>query len=95
MKKSRLSKRKSTDRLDAIEEIVDFYQAEGFEWSEWSQDFQYRLQLKKDHTRIDVWLSRFDKIIVDQIENRELVRSSSFKYVAGKDYAKHLKLIGK
>ena len=52
-----------------------------------------RLQLKKDHTRIDVWLSRFDKIIVDQIENRELVRSSSFKYVAGKDHAKHLKLI--
>ena len=84
-----------TDRLDAIEEIVDFYRAEGFECSEWSQDFQYRLQLKKDHTRIDVWLSRFDKIIVDQIENRELVRSSSFKYVASKDHAKHLKLIVK
>lgn len=83
------------DRLDAIEEIVDFYRSEGFECSEWSQDYQYRLQLKKDHTRIDVWLSRFDKIIVDQIENRELVRSSSFKYVAGKDHAKHLALIVK
>lgn len=84
-----------TDRLDAIEEIVDFYRAEGSECSEWNQDFQYRLQLKKDRTRIDVWLSRFDKIIVDQIENRELVRSSSFKYVAGKDHAKHLVLIVK
>lgn len=84
-----------TDRLDAIEEIVDFYRSEGFECSEWNQDFQYRLQLKKDRTRIDVWLSRFDKIIVDQIENRELVRSSSFKYVAGKDHAKHLALIVK
>ena len=82
-----------TDRLDAIEEIVDFYRSEGFECSEWSRDFQYRLQLKKDRARIDIWLSQFNKIIVDQIENRELIRSNSFKYVAGKDRAKHLKLI--
>lgn len=82
-----------TDRLDVIEEIVDFYRFEGFECSEWSRNFQYRLQLKKDRTRIDIWLSQFDKIIVDQIENRELIRSNSFKYVAGKDHAKHLKLI--
>lgn len=84
-----------TDRLDAIEEIVDFYRVKGFECSEWSQDFQYRLQFKKDRTRVDVWLSRFDKIIVDQIENRDLVRSNSFKYVARKDHAKHLTLIVK
>lgn len=84
-----------TDRLDAVEEIVDFYRSEGFECSEWSQDFQYRLQFKKDCTRVDVWLSRFDKIIVDQIENRDLVQSNSFKYVAGKDHAKHLALIVK
>lgn len=82
-----------TDRLDAIEEIVDFYRSEGFECSEWSRDRQYLLQLKKDHTRVDVWLSQFNKIIFDQIENRDLVRSNSFKYVAGKDHAKHLELI--
>ena len=82
-----------TDRLDAIEEITDFYRSEGFECSEWSRDFQYRLQLTKDHTRIDIWLSQFNKIIVDQIENRDLVRSNSFKYVASKDHSKHFELI--
>ena len=82
-----------TDRLDAIEEIVDFYRSRGFECSEWSRDFQYRLQLKKDRTRVDVWLSQFRKIIVDQIENRELIRSNSFRYVASKNHAKHLELI--
>ena len=82
-----------TDRLDAIEEIVDFYRSEGLGCSEWNRDFQYRLQLKKDRTRLDIWLSQFNKIIVDQIENRELVRSNSFKYVAGKDHAKYLELI--
>lgn len=82
-----------TDRLDAIEEIVNFYRSEGFECSEWSRDLQYLLQFKKDRTRVDVWLSQFHKIIVDQIENRDLVRSNSFKYVAGKNHAKHLELI--
>lgn len=82
-----------TDRLDAIEEIIDFYRSEGFECSEWSRDFQYRLRLRKDHTRIDIWLSQFDKIIVDQIENRELVRSNSFRYAACKNHTKHLELI--
>ena len=82
-----------TDRLDAIEEIVDFYRSEGFECSEWSRDFQYRLQLRKDRARIDIWLSQFNKIIVDQIENRELIRSNSFRYVASKNHAKHLELI--
>ena len=81
------------DRLDAIEEIVDFYRSEGFECSEWSRDFQYRLQLKKDRARIDIWLSQFNKIIVDQINNRELIRSNSFRYVASKNHAKHLELI--
>lgn len=82
-----------TDRLDAIEEIIDFYRSKGFECSEWSRDRQYLLQLKKDRTRVDVWLSQFHKIIVDQIENRELVRSNSFRYVAGKDHSKHFELI--
>lgn len=82
-----------TDRLDAIEEIIDFYRSKGFECSEWSRDRQYLLQLKKDLARVDVWLSQFHKIIVDQIENRDLVQSNSFKYVAGKDHAKYLKLI--
>ena len=82
-----------TDRLDVIEEIVDFYRSEGFECFEWSRNFQYRLQLKKDRIRIDIWLSQFNKIIVDQIENRELIRSNSFRHVAGKNHAKHLKLI--
>lgn len=80
-------------RLDAIEEIVTFYLSQGFECCEWNQNFSYRLQFKKDEIRIDIWLSLFDKIIVDQIGNRELVVSSRFKYQSGKDHSKYLKIV--
>ena len=80
-------------RLDAIEEIVTFYRSQDFECCEWNQNFAYRLQFKNDEIRIDIWLSLFDKIIVDQIENRELVVSSRFKYQSGKDHSKYLKIV--
>lgn len=80
-------------RLDAIEEIVTFYLSQGFECCEWNQNFAYRLQFRNDEIRIDIWLSLFDKIIVDQIENRELVVSSRFKYQLGKDHSKYLKIV--
>ena len=80
-------------RLDAIEEIVTFYLSNGFECSEWDQNFSYRLQFKKEQIRIDIWLSLFDKIIVDQIENRELVVSSRFKYQSDDDHSKYLKIV--
>ena len=80
-------------RLDAIEEIVTFYRSQDFECCEWNQNFSYRLQFKKDEIRIDIWLSLFDKIIVDQIGNRELVVSSRFKYQSGKDHSKYLKIV--
>lgn len=80
-------------RLDSIEEIVTFYRSQGLECCEWNQNFAYRLQFKNDETRIDIWLSLFDKIIVDQIENRELVVSSRFKYQSDKDHSKYLKIV--
>lgn len=80
-------------RLDAIEEIVTFYRSQGLECCECDQNFAYRLQFRNDEIRIDIWLSLFDKIIVDQIGNRELVVSSRFKYQSGKDHSKYLKIV--
>ena len=80
-------------QLDAIEEIVTFYRSQGFECCEWNQNFAYRLQFKNDEIRVDIWLSLFDKIIVDQIENQEPVVSSRFKYQSGKDHSKYLKIV--